>query len=75
MLSIPITAGGSQLFKPIAAEIVVTYGERVLPIMPVTLVQPYPRLRTLVGNNYATKTKKIDQNPQRIKRLRTNPAA
>ena len=38
-------AGGNQLLTPIYEEIRVMNGERVLPIIPITLVQPYPKLR------------------------------
>ena len=41
----PRMPGGNQLFTPIEEENVVTNGERVLPIIPITLVHPYPRLR------------------------------
>lgn len=41
----PRIPGGNQLFMPMEEEKVVTKGERVLPIIPITLVHPYPKLR------------------------------
>lgn len=45
----PSKAGGNQLLMPMYEEIVVMKGERVLPIIPITLVHPYPKLRVWVG--------------------------
>jgi len=36
----PRMAGGNQLLIPIDDEMVVTNGDSVLPIIPITLVQP-----------------------------------
>ena len=45
----PITPGSIQVFTPMSYEIWIKKGQRALPIMPIALTQPYPRLRTLVG--------------------------
>ncbi len=46
--------GGIQLLTPIYLDTSIIYGERVLPIIPIMLVQPKPKLLTLVGNSSAT---------------------
>lgn len=52
--TMPITPGGIQLLMFNEEQRRMMYGELMLPIIPVMLVHPYPRLLTLVGNSYAT---------------------
>ena len=45
----PITAGLTHVLIPILSEPSIRNGQRALPIIPIALTHPYPKLLTLVG--------------------------
>lgn len=49
----PISPGRIHELIPIDLEKKTKYGDNVLPIIPIALAQPKPKLLTLVGNSSA----------------------
>jgi hypothetical protein len=45
----PIMAGFTHVLIPILSEASMRNGQRALPIIPIALTHPYPKLLTLVG--------------------------